>query len=136
MPSEVEKRCGAGDLWVLGNHRLLCGDATKADDVARVFGGETPLLCVTDPPYGVEYDRAWRLDPNLKFHGGGSSLGVVANDSRSDWRDAWAISPSDVLYAWSASGNEGVTQAVGIRESAYLIRSMLVWRKPTTVLSR
>ena len=43
-----------GDLWVLGNHRLLCGDATVATDVERVLGGVTPLLMVTDPPYGVE----------------------------------------------------------------------------------
>ena len=49
-----------GDLWMLGNHRLLCGDATVATDVERVLGTVKPLLMVTDPPYGVDYDPAWR----------------------------------------------------------------------------
>jgi hypothetical protein len=49
-----------GDLWLLGEHRLLCGDSTKAEDVARVLGDRKPFLMVTDPPYGVEYDPEWR----------------------------------------------------------------------------
>ena len=44
-----------GDLWVLGGHRLLCGDSTKAEDVARLMGGERAAVVVTDPPYGVSY---------------------------------------------------------------------------------
>lgn len=50
----------AGDLWLLGPHHLLCGDATSADDVGRLLDGQVPFLMVTDPPYGVEYDPAWR----------------------------------------------------------------------------
>jgi len=42
-----------GDLWALGDHRLLCGDSTKAEDVERVMGGEMADLCLTDPPYGI-----------------------------------------------------------------------------------
>jgi hypothetical protein len=49
-----------GDLWLLGRHRLLCGDSTVATDVERVLGGVAPHLMVTDPPYGVNYDPAWR----------------------------------------------------------------------------
>ena len=49
-----------GDLWLLGRHRLLCGDSTVAADVERVLGGVAPHLMVTDPPYGVNYDPAWR----------------------------------------------------------------------------
>jgi hypothetical protein len=49
-----------GDLWLLGRHRLLCGDSTVATDVERVLGGGEPHLMVTDPPYGVEYDAGWR----------------------------------------------------------------------------
>ena len=48
-------RHGAGDLVALGRHRLLCGDATVADEVARVLAGVAPALMVTDPPYGVQY---------------------------------------------------------------------------------
>ncbi len=49
-----------GDLYVLGDHRLLCGDATNADDVARLLDGATPTLLATDPPYGVQLDQTWR----------------------------------------------------------------------------
>lgn len=45
-----------GDLWILGNHRLLCGDSTKAEDVARLMGGEKAGCVVTDPPYGIGID--------------------------------------------------------------------------------
>jgi hypothetical protein len=43
-----------GDVWLLGGHRLTCGDSTNPDDVARVLAGAKPHLMVTDPPYGVE----------------------------------------------------------------------------------
>jgi len=49
-----------GELYVLGDHRLLCGDATKAEDVARLLDGATPTLLATDPPYGVSLDPTWR----------------------------------------------------------------------------
>ena len=51
-----------GDLWLLGKHRLLCGDATAATDVERLLDGARPRLMVTDPPYGVDYDPAARRD--------------------------------------------------------------------------
>src|SRR4051812_35845539 len=50
----------AGDVWLLGNHRLLCGDSTSAADVAKVMGNVKPNLMVSDPPYGVEYEPGWR----------------------------------------------------------------------------
>jgi len=53
-------RAKLGDLWILDDHRLLCGDATKADDVARLLDGAAPKLLTTDPPYGVSYDASWR----------------------------------------------------------------------------
>jgi ParB-like chromosome segregation protein Spo0J len=45
-----------GDLWLCGKHRVLCADATSADDVARLLGERKPILLVTDPPYGIELD--------------------------------------------------------------------------------
>src|SRR5674476_1373973 len=46
-------RTKPGDLWVLGEHRLLCGDATRVEDVARLLDDAEPKLLTTDPPYGV-----------------------------------------------------------------------------------
>ena len=58
-----------GDLWLLGRHRLLCGDSTVATDVERVLGGVAPHLMVTDPPYGVSYDPAWRNQAGRSING-------------------------------------------------------------------
>ena len=49
-----------GDLWVCDKHRVLCGDATRAEDVARLLGECRPILMTTDPPYGIELDSEWR----------------------------------------------------------------------------
>ena len=58
-PSE-EPYVKTGDLWILGDHRLLCGDATNPEDVARLLDGAAPTLLATDPPYGVSLDQTWR----------------------------------------------------------------------------
>ncbi len=60
VPAEADVYVKSGDLWLLGRHRLSCGDATNAADVARLLGGATPRLLVTDPPYGVELNMEWR----------------------------------------------------------------------------
>ena len=95
-----------GDLWVLGRHRSLCGDSTKAEDVARVLGGVKPHLMVTDPPYGVNYDPNWRNDAaqagatSLRGAPGGRAVGKVQGDTRSDWRDASTLFPGHIAYVW------------------------------------
>ncbi len=98
-----------GDLWVLGNHRLLCGDSTVASDVDRVLGAVKPLLMVTDPPYGVEYDPSWR---NQAGAAKTKRTGKVLNDDRADWREAWALFPGDVAYVW-----HGALHATTVAES-------------------
>jgi ParB-like chromosome segregation protein Spo0J len=50
-----------GDVWLLGKHQLACGDCTDPIVVSRLLAGAKPHLMVTDPPYGVEYDPAWRV---------------------------------------------------------------------------
>src|SRR5690606_15693854 len=49
-----------GDVWLMGRHRLVCGDATNSADVEACLAGVTPHLMVTDPPYGVNYQPEWR----------------------------------------------------------------------------
>ncbi|HKD06049.1 MAG TPA: hypothetical protein VKB79_09120 [Bryobacteraceae bacterium] len=58
VPAEPTSKIG--DLWRLGNHRLICGDCTQTDFVARVLAHAKPMLLVTDPPYGIELDSEWR----------------------------------------------------------------------------
>lgn len=47
-----------GDVWLLGRHRVMCGDSTNAEDVAKLMGRGVAVLCLTDPPYSVDYDRS------------------------------------------------------------------------------
>ena len=121
-----------GDLWVLGKHRLLCGDATAATDVERLLGDVTPLLMVTDPPYGVKYDPGWR---NKAGAAATKRTGKVLNDDRADWREAWALFPGDVAYVWHGALH-ATTVAESLEASGFNIRSQIIWAKDRLVLSR
>jgi ParB-like chromosome segregation protein Spo0J len=121
-----------GDLWVLGNHRLLCGDATVATDVERVLGNVKPLLMVTDPPYGVEYDPGWRNQTGATKT---KRTGKVLNDDRSDWREAWDLFPGDVAYVWHGALH-AATVAESLEAAGFNVRSQIIWAKDRLVLSR
>jgi DNA modification methylase len=121
-----------GNLWLLGRHRLLCGDATSAADVARLLDGARPHLMVTDPPYGVDYDPAWRNEAGVSAT---MRTGKVANDDRADWREAWALFPGDVVYVWHA-GVHARTVIESLEAAGFAIRSQIVWAKPRLVLGR
>jgi len=126
-----------GDLWILGDHRLLCGDSTAAGDVDRLLGGGEPALCVTDPPYGVNYDPGWRNDeakiPSRKGKpanwGHKYSPGKVTNDDRADWGDTWRLFPGDVLYSWHPPGATSLVHAAAIQGSGFVIRMQIIWAK-------
>ena len=122
----------AGDLWLLGRHRVLCGDATDEADVNRLLDGVTPTLMVTDPPYGVAYDPEWR---NREAGRSARRTGKVRNDDRADWRDAWSLFPGDVTYVWHAALHAG-TVADSLVASGFDIRSQIIWAKERMVLSR
>ncbi|QLA17335.1 DNA modification methylase [Desulfolutivibrio sulfoxidireducens] len=122
-----------GDVWILGRHRLMCGDSTSTNDVDRLLAGIRPHLMVTDPPYGVEYDPAWR---NEALSGQKTKrTGMVLNDDRADWREAWTLFPGDVAYVW-----HGALHAATVAESlvacGFGIRSQIIWAKERLVLSR
>jgi len=89
-----------GDLWLLGEHRLLCGDSTNTEHVRRLLGGAVPFIMVTDPPYGVSYDPEWRHRTGLNDS---QRTGKVANDDRVDWTDAYKLFPGHVAYVWHAA---------------------------------
>ena len=123
----------AGDLWLLGKHRILCGDATSATDVERLLSGVSPALMATDPPYGVGYEPEWRAEAGVNRNR--SKLGKVQNDNRSDWREAWTLFPGDVMYVWHA-GKYAATVQQSIEACGFEIRSQIVWAKDRFALSR
>jgi DNA modification methylase len=128
MPVAVE-----GDVWVLGQHRIICGSSTEVHTVDKLFAGVKPNLMVTDPPYGVEYDPSWR---NEALKGSNTKrTGKVLNDDKADWREAWALFPGDVAYVW-----HGALHATTVAESLiacdFNIRSQIIWAKTRLVIGR
>jgi hypothetical protein len=119
-----------GDLWLLGAHRLLCGDSTIATDVERALGGVTTLLMVIDPPYGVEYDPSWR---NQAGAARTRRTGKVLNDDRADWREAWALFRGDVAYVWHGALH-AATVIESLETAGFAFRSQIIWAKERLVL--
>lgn len=121
-----------GDVWILGRHRLVCGDSTDADVVAKCLNGVEPHLMVTDPPYGVEYDASWR---NKHLTKSDRAIGEVANDNQADWSEAWALFPGDVAYVWHA-GNKAHIVADSLIDNGFNIRAQIIWAKNNMVIGR
>lgn len=125
----------AGDVWLLGRHRLVCGDSTSADDVAKALGSVKPHLMVTDPPYGVEYDPRWRLEAGVNKPHQKRAEGKVLNDDKADWREAWALFPGDVAYVW-----HGALHAKTVIDSMeacdFVVRSQIIWAKTSLVMGQ
>lgn len=115
-----------GDVWLLGRHRIVCGDSTSADVVAKALNGVKPHLMVTDPPYGVEYDASWRVKSGLANKG--AAVGKVLNDDRSDWRETWALFPGEVAYVWHGE-RQLVSMGDQLQASGCELRNLIVWAK-------
>ncbi len=136
-----------GDLWLLGSHRVLCGDATSPEAVARLLGEHKPLLMVTDPPYGIELDSEWRDRAGLnscgpaetsymKHRTEGHTETTISGDTRADWSEAFELVPSlQIAYVWHASV---FTREVlnGLLRIGFLYPQQIIWNKGRTVLTR
>lgn len=123
----------AGDVYRLGRHRLVCGDATNPQHVSTALGGATPHLMVTDPPYGVDYDPNWRAAAASTK--GRSRLPAVANDDQVDWSDAWRLFTGDVAYVWHAGRFASAVQQ-SLATCGLEVRAQLIWAKDRFAMSR
>jgi len=121
-----------GDVWRLGRHRLACGDSTDQEVVGLALYGVRPHLMVTDPPYGVSYDPAWR---NRARPGATKRVGLVENDHRADWREAWALFPGEVAYVWHGALH-APTVAESLTATGFEIRAQIIWAKERLVMGR
>lgn len=121
-----------GDLWHLDGHRLICGDSTDIPAVGRLLAGEHPLLMVTDPPYGVNYDPGWRKRVGIN---NSERMGVVMNDDQADWRAAWRLFPGDVAYVWHG-GLHAPLVAESLTAADFVVRAQIIWAKTSLVMGR
>ena len=116
----------AGDLWILGEHRLLCGDSTKNEDVRRLMNGERAALFATDPPYLVDYDgNAWD----------DSSQGAELYDGFIATAVAEAINDNAAWYCWHASRRQAMVEACWEKAGAF-VHQQIIWVKDRGVLTR
>jgi DNA modification methylase len=123
-----------GDVWLLGDHRVMCGDSTSKDDVSsRLLGDRKPFMMVTDPPYGVEYDPEWRAEAGVNKNK--EKMGKVQNDDRVDWTDAWRLFPGAVVYCWHDGRHASEVQK-SIEAAGFIVRSQIIWAKDRMALSR
>jgi DNA modification methylase len=138
-PEAITKK---GELWILGEHRLLCGDSTNEKDVTRLMQGKTARLFATDPPYLVDYTGTGR--PKGHHGAGGKDWSGVYHEI--DIKDAEGflkgflsnglkvIEANTPIYLWHASARIVLIRKV-CEELGILVHQQIVWVKPCTVLS-
>ena len=142
-----------GDIWLLGEHRLMCGDSTKAEDVGRLMAGQTAALLATDPPYLVDYDGTNHPAEHHKKAGraapakAGSTLGNKHWDAYVDPAASVAFFRSflevglvhcreDVpIYQWHATRRQVLVEAAWA-ELDLLVHQTIIWTKSRGVMTR
>lgn len=123
-----------GDLWILGKHKLICGDSTKYSDVEKLMNGKKANMCVTDPPYNVNYSA------------GKENERVIKNDSMDDksfhefllaaFKNIYMVL-DDGAGAYVFHGDtEGLNFRKAFKESGFHLSSVCVWVKQSLVLGR
>ena len=130
----IEVRCKRGDVWQLGEHRLMCGDSVSLDDVKKLMGGAEADLWLTDPPYNVNYEGA--TEDKLKIENDNMS----DSDFRAFLVGAYSAAdgvmrPGAVFYIWHAD-SEGANFRGAAKDVGWKVRECLIWNKNSMVLGR
>ena len=133
VDAELEKPCfsKSGDVWTLGQHRLVCGDSTKAETFDLLMAGRKANLVITDPPYNVNYE---------------GSAGKIKNDNMAD--DAFynfllaayvqmhaAMADDASIYVFHAD-TEGLNFRRAFADAGFYLSGCCIWKKPSLVLGR
>ena len=145
IEEEVEPRCNSGEVWQLGDHRLMCGDATKRHDLALLMRGETADLWLTDPPYNVDYSsKNVALNASDK---GNRIQTAIENDKMTDTEFAVFLDASfgavadcmkagGAFYVWTAQGHAQTDIAKALDRAGLFFRQQIIWSKNVHVLGR
>ena len=126
-----------GDLWILGEHRLLCGDSTCEEDIARLMAGNKASLFATDPPYCVDYTGSDRPTGGRDWSDVYREVDIP--NARDFMRKFYTfglkyIKENTALYLWHASKRRSMIDEV-CEELGILVHQQIVWVKPCAVLT-
>ena len=123
-----------GDVWLLGRHRLMCGDSTSIDALEKLCGGQAVDMWLTDPPYNVAYEGKTKDALTIKND-------KMGDDSfRQFLRDAYVAADAvmkagAVFYIWHAD-SEGYNFRGAANDAGWKVRQCLIWEKQTLVMGR
>ncbi len=120
-----------GDIYILGNHRVMCGDSTNENDVEKLMDGEKADLLVTDPPYNVDYKgKAGKIEnDNMSDSNFLEFLDVAFKNANN------SLKPGAAFYIWHAD-SEGYNFRTACILNAWTVRQCLIWKKNSLVLGR
>ena len=144
-PGEAPERAVTctGDIWVLGGHRILCGDSTAPDDVERLMAGEKAQLLATDPPYLVDYrggnhPQSWANSPETRDKHWDDYVDPTQGlEFFTDWLKAALVHcvPDVPCYQWHAHKRQSLVERAW-QEAGLLVHQQLIWVKARAVLTR
>ena len=131
-PSEPKTK--EGDVWILGKHRLMCGDSTSIDALEKLCNNQLVDMWLTDPPYNVAYEGKTKEALTIK----NDSMGD--EDFRQFLRDCYVaadavMKPGAVFYIWHAD-SEGYNFRGAAKDAGWQVRQCLIWNKSSLVMSR
>ena len=129
---EEEAISKPGDIYILGNHRLMCGDSTKIRDVEKLMDGAIADLVVTDPPYNVniENSKGMKIENDDMSSSAFKEFLIAAFTNLNN-----ALKPGGSFYIWFAS-REHVNFETALNEAGLEVRQELIWNKNSLILGR
>lgn len=132
LPEEPTTKLG--DLWILGEHRLLCGDSTSIDDVDKLMDGQLADMLLTDPPYNVAYEGGSKIRDKIK------NDKMEDNEFRQFLRDAFLsadmyMKRGAVFYIWHAD-LEAYNFRGAVNDVEWQVRQSLIWNKDNSAFGR
>ena len=134
VPDVTETRCKTGDIWKLGEHRLMCGDSTVLTEVEKLMDGEQADLLLTDPPYNVNYEG--KTKDKLKIQNDKMGDDTFREFLSNAFKAADSVmKPGAVFYIWHAD-SEGYNFRGACYDTNWQVRQCLIWNKNTIVLGR
>jgi len=142
VPENIETRSKQGDIWILGNHRLLCGDATKKDDFEKLMDGQKADMLFTDPPYNVNYGTfKGNVKNNFRFKERTIQNDNMSEDEFYSFLCNFVTNAKDYVKSGSpfyiCYGERNAIQFLTAFKDAGLYHSSnIIWKKNALVLGR